>query len=312
METPMAQRPVLGKFPQVDHHQASGDLAKVYEDIHDTLRLPWVAFAIRVMSQFPNFIPEAWAALKPQISTRYAEDGADLVRLNSIVPGPIVPNPAPKLKSLGWSDARIAELKTALDLLNYGNPKYLILITALNEAWHGRDAGGRRATPLKGRDAELIPRGLPNGVEKFNLIDLDAAPERTQLILRDIRDAFLHHGPASDYRVLGAWPDYLEIAYKDSLAPVALTAEYEETARRIRKIARDHIKGFDAPGGVAWRDMTDKLSSEQIAGLTGLLFMYNRFIADITIAIIRLKQAFDGPIDATENKYTNDSASRSK
>jgi hypothetical protein len=135
------------------------------------------------------------------------------------------------------------------------------------------------------------------------LINPDEAPQRTQVILRDIRDASLHHGSASDYRVLGVWPDYLEIAFKDSLKSVLLTAEYEETARRIRKIAREHVKGFDGVGGVAWRDMTDKLTPEQIAGLTGLLFMYNRFIADITIAIIRLKQAFDGAQDATENKY---------
>jgi len=73
----MAQRSVLGKFPQVDHHQALGNLGDVYEDIHNTLRLPWVAFGIRVLSQFPHFIPDAWAALKPQISTRYAEYGAD-------------------------------------------------------------------------------------------------------------------------------------------------------------------------------------------------------------------------------------------
>jgi hypothetical protein len=301
----MTQHSILARFPQVDHHQASGELAEMYEDIHNTLRVPWVAFAIRVMSQFPRFIPETWAALKPQISTRYAEDGADLVRLNAIVSGPAMPNPTPKLKRLGWSDGKIEQLKAALDLLNYGNPKYLILITALNEAWHGRDAGGKNAGSLRGRDAELIPYGLPEGVNKFDLIDLDAAPERTQLILRNIRDAFLHHGPASDYRVLGAWPDYLEIAYKDSLAPVALTPEYDETTRRIRKIARDHVKGFEGPGGVAWRDMTDKLSSEQVAGLTGLLFMYNRFIADITVAIIRLRQAFDGTSAATMNRYTN-------
>jgi hypothetical protein len=301
----MEQRSVLAKFPQVDHGQASGELAAVYEDIHNTLRVPWVAFGIRVMSQFPHYVPSAWAALKPNISTRYAEDGADLVRLNSIVPGPVMPNPTPKLIKLGWKESEIAKLKGALDLLNYGNPKYLILITALNEAWHERDAGGRNQKVLGGRDAESIPYGLPEGVEKFHLIDPDEAPVQTQTVLRDIRDASLHHGPASDYRVLGVWPDYLEIAFRESLAPVALTAEYDETARRIRKIAREHVKGFDRPAGVAWRDMTDKLSPEQIAGLTGLLFMYNRFIADITIAIIRLKQAFDGPVDATANKFTN-------
>ena len=34
---------------------------------------------------------------------------------------------------------------------------------------------------------------------------------------------------------------------------MALTGEYEETARRIRKIAREHVKGFNKVGGVAWR-----------------------------------------------------------
>jgi hypothetical protein len=300
----MSDRPARANFPQVDHHEASGALADVYEDIHNTLRVPWVAFAIRVMSQFPHFIPAAWTALKPQIATRYAEDGADLIRLNAIVPGPAMPNPTPKLLSMGWQEPEIAELRTSLDLLNYGNPKYLILITAFNEAWHERNAGGRNPVKLAGRDAEIIPYGLPKGVGKFHLLDPDQADARTQAILRDLRDASLHHGPASDYRVLGRWPDYLELALKDALEPVVLSAEYEETARRIRRIAREHIKGFDGIGGVAWRDMTDKLSPEQVAGLTGLLFVYNRFIADITIAIIRLKQAFTNAEEATENKYT--------
>lgn len=205
---------------------------------------------------------------------------------------------------MGWKEAQIDELKTTLDLLNYGNPKYLLLITAWNEAWHERNAGGRNQKQLRGRDAEIIPYGLPKSVQKFTLLDPDQADERTQTILRDIRDASLHHGPASDYRVLGQWPDYLELALKDCLQPVVLSKEYDETTRRIRKIARDHIRGFDAAGGIAWRDLTEKLSAEQIAGLTGLLFMYTRFIADITVAIIRLKQAFSGSEDATENKYT--------
>jgi hypothetical protein len=49
--------------------------------------------------------------------------------------------------------------------------------------------------------------------------------------------------------------------------------------------------------------MRGSLSGPEIAGLTGVLFMYNRFIADITIAMIRVKQAFDGASSATENKF---------
>jgi hypothetical protein len=62
--------------------------------------------------------------------------------------------------------------------------------------------------------------------------------------------------------------------------------------------------GFSQVGGVSRRQMSDSLSSPDIAGLTGLLFMLNnRLIADITIAMIRVKQAFAGASSATANKF---------
>ena len=298
----MANTAPVKSFPQVDHHQASGELALLYEDIHATLRLPWVAFAIRVLAQFPHYVPAAWAALKPQISTRHAEQASDLIRRAAIVPGPPPPDPRPKLLALGWPPEKLAKLTGVLDCLNYGNAKYLLLITAWNEAWNSRDAGGRNAGPM-GRDAELLPRGLPEGVEKLHLIDPDQAGAEIQVLLARVRDAFLHHGPASDYRTLAAWPDYLEIALVDVLEPVALTAEFDETARRIRAIAREQVRGFAGSGGVSRAEFESKLSPSEIAGITGLLFLYNRFIADITIAVVRLQQAMAGASSATANKF---------
>ena len=298
----MSDRSASASFPQLDHHQASGELATVYEDIHATLRLPWVAFAIRVLAQFPHFVPEAWSALKPQMSTRYAEGAADLIRRAAIVPGTPAPDPRARLMANGWSEEKIVKLQRTLDCLNYGNPKYLLLITAWNEAWNERDAGGRSSGPA-GRDAERLPYGLPAGVEKLALIDTDQASPEVQALLTRARDAFLHHGPASDYRTLAAWPDYLEMALTDALEPVGLTAEFDETARRIRQIAREQVRGFAAPAGVSRRAFDTRLSPTDIAGITGLLFLYNRFIADVTIAVIRLQQALEGTEAATRNKF---------
>ena len=240
--------------------------------------------------------------LKPQISTLYAEKGADLVREASIIPGPPPPDPRPKLRAAGRSDDEISKIRQALDSLNYGNPKGLILITAWNEAWNER-AAGTPANSLPAAQARQLPCGLPDGVEKLYLIDPDLAAPDVQELWRQAKDLFLYHAPASDYRVLAAWPDVLRIAVEDILTPVALTAEYEETARRIRAIARKHVAGFSDVGGVSRRQMSNSLSGPEIAGLTGLLFMYNRFIADITIAMIRVKQALDGASSATENKF---------
>jgi hypothetical protein len=294
--------PPISKFPEVDQADASGELAEIYDDIEFTLRAPWVPFAIRVMSLFPAFVPAAWQMLKPQISTVYAEKGADLVREASIVPGPLPPDPRPRLRAAGLPDEEISKIGQALDSLNYGNPKGLILITAWNEAWNER-AAGSPANSLSAAAAWRLPGGLPDGVEKLHLIDPGRAAPDVQELLRQAKDLFLYHAPASDYRVLAAWPDVLRVAVDDILSPVALTAEYEETARRIRAIARRHVAGFADVGGVSRRQMSHSLSGPEIAGLTGVLFMYTRFIADITIAMIRVKQAFDGAASATENKF---------
>ena len=298
----MTVLPPAAKFPEVDQPDARGELRHIYEDIEFTLRAPWVPFAIRVMSLFPAFVPAAWHLLKPQISTVYAERGADLVREASIIPGPPPVDPRPKLRAAGRSDEEISKIGGALDCLNYGNPKGLILITAWNEAWNDR-AAGSPANSLSAAQARQLSGGLPVGVEKFQLVDPDQAPRAVQELFRRAKDLFLHHGLASDYRILAAWPDLLRIAVEDILTPVALTPEYEETARRIRAVARKRVAGFSGVGGVSRRELSDSLSGQQIAGLTGVLFMYNRFMADITIAMIRVKQAFAGASSATENKF---------
>ncbi|MDP9396655.1 MAG: hypothetical protein M3P96_01920 [Actinomycetota bacterium] len=67
--------------------------------------------------------------------------------------------------------------------------------------------------------------------------------------------------------------------------------------------ARELVRGFPTPAGPARAALADVCDPSQIAGLTGLLFMYQRFIPDVTIDMIRLKQAFDGPEAATASPF---------
>ena len=104
----MTAFPQISKFPQIEQADAAGELAQIYDDMQSTLRFPEVPFAIRVMSQFPAFVPAAWQMLKPQISTLYAERGADLVRDASVIPGPPPPDPAPSCAPRGGPRRRSA------------------------------------------------------------------------------------------------------------------------------------------------------------------------------------------------------------
>jgi hypothetical protein len=201
---------------------------------------------------------------------------------------------------LGWDDTRIDAVRRAVDALNYGNPKYLLLLTAWYEAFHNRPSGGADLSP---EDAAPIPRGLPEGVAPLRLVDPDTAPPEVQSLLKRATDVHFHHGAASDFRVLANWPDLLRLALDQVLEPVVRTEEYDAVARALLVQAREQIRGFPTLAGVSQYELADLCSPSELAGLSGLLFMYQRFISDVTIDMIRLKQAFDGPQAATTSPF---------
>ncbi|MDP9396654.1 MAG: halocarboxylic acid dehydrogenase DehI family protein [Actinomycetota bacterium] len=166
------------KFPQVDTDEAGGQVGAVYQDIQDTLRVPWVAFACRVLATFPGYLPRAWEAAGPSFSTRYAERAADALRERALLPGPPPPDTHGRLRDAGWDEAAIDEVRRALDALNYGNPKYLLLLTAWCEAFQDRPAGG--GGTLSPEDAAALPRGLPEGVAPLHLVEPAGASSRVR------------------------------------------------------------------------------------------------------------------------------------
>lgn len=121
-------QPLMHKFPQIEHHEAAGELKDTFDDIQRTLRVAWVAFACRIVSAFPSALPMMWRSASPHFGTRYAERAADALRANALLPRSQLQDPRPKLKAIGWSNDKIRELLVTLDAFNYGNVKYLLLI----------------------------------------------------------------------------------------------------------------------------------------------------------------------------------------
>ena len=210
-------------------------------------------------------------------------------------------DPRPRLRTLGWTEERIKELILVLDAFNYGNPKYLLLITGWSEAIQGRHPCGQ---PLAPEDAAPIPRGRPSEVPLMHhMVDENTASDEVLALYQRIKDIHFHHGPSSDYRLLANYPDYLSQALDESIAPVARTAEYDAKQRQLIGEARGWVRSLPGPVGIGPEALLASCSPREIAGLTGLLFMYQRFIADVTIDIIRLKQAFDGDAAAGNSPF---------
>ncbi len=291
----------LAQFPQVEHWDAAGELESTYDDIRLTLRVPWVAFACRVLATFPTFLPLAWRRSSDAFGTLYAEQAADELRERSLlgVDPPLDLQDA--LRALTWDEENIASVRRVLNTLNYGNPKYLLLLTAWSERFQMRAAGGNEVHEDLRRS---VGKGHPKGMDSLlSLVDPEQASADVRALLKRVADLHYHHGPASDFRVLAHWPDLLQLITEQVLAPVVRTELYDAKARELVTRARELAQGLPHPVGVERTELVSACTPAELAGLTGVLFMYQRFIADITISIVHVTECLEGAEAASQSQF---------
>lgn len=288
-------------FPQLSQLDVSGELESTYEDIRETLRVPWVAFGCRVLATFPGYLPLAWRRSADSFITRYVEQAADELRERSLLGVTPLPNLKRRLLDAGLTETEIDKVRRVLYAFNYGNPKYLLLITAWSESLQMRPVGGRQ---VSAEYRTSVPKGHPPGMDRLlPLVDANHATAEVQALLKKVADLHYHHGPASDFQALANWPRVLEIATNEVLAPVVRNERYDAKSRELVTRARELVRGLPGTAGVQRSDLVSTLTPNEIAGLTGVLFMYQRFIADITVSIIHLTECLDGPAAASRSAF---------
>lgn len=277
------------KFPQIDYDHADAGLRAVYDDIMGTVRVPWVAFTIRVLATFPGYVQAAWHKTRENFATQYFEEAGKEVRALAALPGTPPVELRSELKAEGWTDSKLDLVTNVVEALAYGNPKYCVLITAWAEAFQGRlcDGGDSRG------ESDPLPYGIRDGLEPLQLVDPEIAPADIQALLARIRDDHWWHDVASDYRALAQWPEFLSTAYDSALAPVVRTQEYDAVARSLLAKSRELAAGLPGRPGITADEVGADLSDRDIASLTGILTLFQRFVMDITIDMVRLRDVLD-------------------
>ena len=80
----------------------------------------------------------------PQLARRLVNsEAADSIRRHAVLDWRDPPDHYRKLGAKGWPEDRVRQLILTLDALNYGNPKYLLLMVGWSEAMQGRAPTGR-------------------------------------------------------------------------------------------------------------------------------------------------------------------------
>lgn len=219
-------------------YKSANELA--FYDIQQTLRVSGINLNFRTWAKYGRLLPLLWQAIKPNAETRGFEAAADRLRTLAVhYCGRFGKLDAASAVKLGESQAW--QIRAALDLYHYVNPKLLLLTSALRLTLL---VEGPPGNPFA--HAERIERGIPQGMYPMEMEPDAPEDDRIRTIFDDIKTELNLQAINSDYRTLALWPEYLEAAWK-RLKPVIRRVEYDYACDRLREESRSAALSLPCP-----------------------------------------------------------------
>lgn len=218
------------KLSMVSESEAKGDTARIFFELKETLGIPHVSMAFRVLASLPRFFPVFWQAARPMLQTGEFFSAADQIRMDAyhrMQTRFSVPDLRRKLTEFDFTPRAQEEVMDVVQLYEYVNPVLLLTMAALSQ---GMD---HPETPVK---HGILPAQHPSHPSRPILVDERLAPEPTRKLYDDIKRTMGTPYLNTSYITFGRWPDFLR-EYWGGLKPVIGTPNYEEQRTALRDFA---------------------------------------------------------------------------
>lgn len=223
----------------IDETQADRPTLEIYELVTRKVRIGRVPLLFRALAAEKALKP-CWQALRPAIRIRAFEEAADDLRAKAAATAvdlgcPLIET---QLEWAGYDVDEIDEIRGQVDIFHYVDAKLLMMASVLSQALAGGVGGAKEAA----RAMQRAPRGVPQDMDHIELV----AEEANGLLGKVFKSIRGHLGfglVPDDFRALGRWPRYLELAWADArkrdedprtrTALEDLRAQADEAARQL-------------------------------------------------------------------------------
>jgi len=296
----MASRTANGKAGErivlVDETQADRLTIEAYELITRKLRVSRVPLFFRALAGEKALLP-CWQALRPAIRLRAFEEGADELRARAAKAAvelgcPLIET---QLEWAGYDLDEIDEIRGQVNIFHYQDAKVLLALAVLCEALEGV-AGGGRETP---RAMQRVPRGVPHEMDIIELVPEDANGTLAR-VFRSIRTHLGLGAVADDFRALGRWPKYLNIAWDD-----ARKRDDEPRARAamvdLWGQAKAAVATLPAKVSVSAAQLT--AAGADLRRVRALTERFRRAMPGLVLDLAQFKVQLDGAEDALDSPF---------
>ncbi|MBD2196830.1 MULTISPECIES: SDR family NAD(P)-dependent oxidoreductase [Calothrix] len=195
-------------FPLIDPSQAPPEVQACFNDIQNTLGIPWKPANWRAYGMFPTVMQLFWQRLKRATQTEsFLEDA---IALNEQVYQDVNDWYQPSYQ-IDVDRAAQRQIQRELNAFSFGNPQLLIQQIALSKTLAGE---------VVGQDGNADMRGGSHAYRhpEIQLIGEQEAREistKMQSVYRDIKQTLGVPIVNSDYQALAHWSDFFIVAWED-------------------------------------------------------------------------------------------------
>ena len=199
----------------LDETQGDRVTIEAFELITRKLRVARVPMIFRALAAQQALLP-CWQAVRPTVRLRAFEEAADDLRTRAAQAAvelgcKLIET---QLEWAGYDVDQIDEIRGQVNIFHYQNPKLLLLAAVLDQAL-GKGSGNDSPSTASGRAMQRVPRGIPQDMDAVELVPEDS----NGALAKSFKQIRLHGGlglVADDYRALGRWPRYLDLAWADA------------------------------------------------------------------------------------------------
>lgn len=268
---------------EVMEDQADETTRRIYGEVRETLRVPFVNFVFRVLASEPAFFQSAWARLRPIARSRGFEAAADGLRDLAGMEAEFGP------VDTGVVGSELEKIRAFTRTIDHVVPKLLLCATAFDLDAAGEEPADAAAAGSADElpDLDAMAPGMTPGAVSIPMVDPSAAEGRLGDLFRDIQEHHGHPGVATFYRSLGHWPPLLDGLWQ-SLRPLVGSEAFAARRQMLVDAAGEEMLALRAGARAAGLLEGDPppLPADQRERLRAILAVFRlRIIPDLLLVV---------------------------
>lgn len=280
-------------LPPVAEHEARDQEEAIYHDIRHTLRASGVNLNLRTWAAYPEFFPVMWRAVRPNLESQTFERLSDQLRMEAV-------ETAARLGLLNvpahvkLGESQTWQIRAALNLYHYVNPKLLLLTSTVRLALAGKHTGEGL------NDAAGIERGIPDGMYPMEMVSDPPQDRALRKVFSEMRRTLSLTTINSDYRTLALWPHYLQAAWKQ-LKPTVKRNVYTDFADTLRESSRYFAQQLPYAVEISTKQL--QRQGEKISDIVRITDTFERILPPLIVNISLLVLDWKTEAEARQSPF---------